>query len=955
MDLPHNGGFSSQSGKSLFNFMIPDQNLVNTINSGMFAGDIQTGFTQPISTQVQDQTMLNDDLNTNVDMNLEGVQSTLAQEYFTEPTSTENSGIKKRKRRPKNCSFCRRRKLKCDRQHPCSNCVKRKIESTCSYANDSDDSPPLHVKVSPTEMRPNGSEVSPSLQVSPEAPKAQTISRTMSFSSHRNSKQRPPQTSVTFSDFSEQNKNRKFTNSVDAGKSLSSEAIELKKRLDKMEKLVLSMMMEKNQSNDKTQSVSSDTPSSKANSTDTTPTTDSSPLSRSTESESSPKFLNACFLTEAPKQRDVLGMLKLDKKGKSIYHGDSHWGILFNEMELLEELMQRVSITTGCSMSENPEDTGVESQNLEDLEQTRDPIDFPFMNPGSSGMSPLDVLATIPARPSCDILIERYFLFCSPCFQIIHRPTFEKEYNDFWENPTSCELIWVSMFLGMMTLALQSYCGYKVPEGFQGDGNPEKIWKTWMSGSEVCSYWGKIGLKPGLNNVRAIILWILGQASQRSAWDWPETVSPSVGILVRISQSMGLHRDPKWFAMSSFEAESRRKVWMVVQYLDTHMSMVQGLPTIISPTGMDVDPPANINDKDLTPENVTPAVSSPFTNRTDMIFTICRNKIMKWSALVLDLSSSVGPHAMKMGFEKTLDMHALIRKTFLEAPEYLSTSVLKSDTRSCPPDLLLQRVWYEVDYIRLILTLHRQYGAMGMVNIKYRRSREEALSASIRLMYLMEWCFGNEAQLVRENYNWIIGNVFMSHFLNATIYLSLALLDHYDTFTVDQRIEQIRLVKLAGNIFKEIGEIFSQFKIVSFMVGVLLDELNRLSRLTHQQRVQLREERKKRRMRNDYTSAFGIDSGKSHKGLTVELNANDSEIRFNKLFNSSNPLQPWDYSYAMANTGEKISSRSTEYHTDIASPKGLMLNDVSLANTDLTKNEDLTSELLDSLYSVSYF
>lgn len=966
MELPYNGGFSSQK-KSPFNFMTPDQDLVKAINSGMFGGDIQTDFTQPISSQIPDQSILNGGLSPSVDMNLEDVQNSHTQTNFTESTNAENSGIKKRKRRPKNCSFCRRRKLKCDRQHPCSNCVKRKIESTCSYANDSDDSPPLQVKISPMEMRTNGSEMSFSqASISPSVLKTQTIPRTMQTSSHQDSRQRAPQTSVTFSDFTEQNNNGKFTNSVGAGKNLSSEATQLKKRLDKMEKLVLSMMMEKNQPSDKSQSVSSDTFSSKGNSTDTSPSIDNSPLSRNSESETPPKLMNACFSKEAPNQNDdpgvlIPGMLKLDKKGKSVYHGDSHWGNLFNEMELLKELMERVTISKGCPITSSSEgETGTESENLENQEQTRDPIDFPFMNPGSSGMSPLDVLATIPARTTCDILIERYFLLSSPCFDIIHRPTFQKEYNDFWENPTSCELVWVSMFLGMMILALQSYYG-NVPESLKDNGKPEEIWKTWMSGSEVCSYWGKIGLKPGLNNVRAIILWILGQASQRSNWDWAEAVCPSVGILVRVSQSMGLHRDPKWFVMSPFEAESRRKVWMVVQYLDTNMSIVQGLPTIVSPTGMDVDPPINVNDSDLSPENDTLPTPLPFTNRTNITFTIFRNKIMKWSALVLDLSSSVGPHAVKMEYDKILDTHALIRKEFLKAPEYLSTSVLKSDTRSCPPDLLLQRVWYEVDYLRLILTLHRQHGAMGMENIKYRRSREESLSASVRLMYLMEWCFGNEAQRVRENYYWVIGNIFMAHFLNGAIYLSLTLVTYYDTFTVDQRIEQTRLVELSGKIFHEVSEtMIPRFKTVTYMAKALLDELKNLSNLTHQQRVQLREERRMRGMRNDCTSAFSLDSEKLQKGLTLELSSNDSEVRFNKLLTSFNHLQHYDYRIAMANNGRSVDSRSTDWYPDITSPRASqdpMLNDASLENSDLTNpaNGDLTSEFLDSLYSVSYF
>lgn len=41
--------------------------------------------------------------------------------------------VAKRNRRPLSCSSCRDRKLKCDRQQPCSTCVRRGDPSTCAY------------------------------------------------------------------------------------------------------------------------------------------------------------------------------------------------------------------------------------------------------------------------------------------------------------------------------------------------------------------------------------------------------------------------------------------------------------------------------------------------------------------------------------------------------------------------------------------------------------------------------------------------------------------------------------------------------------------------------------------------------------------------------------------------------------------------------------------------------
>lgn len=54
---------------------------------------------------------------------------------FKDDTGNSDSAGQKRKRLRAVlvCTYCRRRKVKCDRQLPCSNCVRMKIADTCSY------------------------------------------------------------------------------------------------------------------------------------------------------------------------------------------------------------------------------------------------------------------------------------------------------------------------------------------------------------------------------------------------------------------------------------------------------------------------------------------------------------------------------------------------------------------------------------------------------------------------------------------------------------------------------------------------------------------------------------------------------------------------------------------------------------------------------------------------------
>ncbi|KGU10494.1 hypothetical protein MEY_03020, partial [Candida albicans 19F] len=46
------------------------------------------------------------------------------------PKSTEPQ-VRKRKKISTVCTNCRKRKIRCDRQHPCNNCIKSKKHNAC--------------------------------------------------------------------------------------------------------------------------------------------------------------------------------------------------------------------------------------------------------------------------------------------------------------------------------------------------------------------------------------------------------------------------------------------------------------------------------------------------------------------------------------------------------------------------------------------------------------------------------------------------------------------------------------------------------------------------------------------------------------------------------------------------------------------------------------------------------
>lgn len=73
------------------------------------------------------------------------------------------------------------------------------------------------------------------------------------------------------------------------------------------------------------------------------------------------------------------------------------------------------------------------------------------------------------------------------------------------------------------------------------------------------------------------------------------------GLVVRIAQTIGIHRDGSHFGLPAFEVEMRRRLWWQVGILDTRASEDHGCDPTIIEQSFDTQMPLNINDVDIWP------------------------------------------------------------------------------------------------------------------------------------------------------------------------------------------------------------------------------------------------------------------------------------------------------------------------------------------------------------------
>lgn len=98
------------------------------------------------------------------------------------------------------------------------------------------------------------------------------------------------------------------------------------------------------------------------------------------------------------------------------------------------------------------------------------------------------------------------------------------------------------------------------------------------------------------------------------------------GLLIRIAQGMGLHRDGAQFDLTPYEVEMRRRLWWAILVLDLRSAEEVGSDLTVTEQSFDTKLPSNINDADISPTSIE--VPTPREGRSDMAVVIARYEIL---------------------------------------------------------------------------------------------------------------------------------------------------------------------------------------------------------------------------------------------------------------------------------------------------------------------------------------
>ncbi|KAF3032589.1 hypothetical protein E8E12_001956 [Didymella heteroderae] len=393
-----------------------------------------------------------------------------------------------------------------------------------------------------------------------------------------------------------------------------------------------------------------------------------------------------------------------------------------------------------------------------------------------------ELLAALPPRTEADQLISTYFASMDTSPNLVHKPTFLKEfqYAKFWNEPFETPTMWLGFLFSILAMGAQFQTGLGDHGiAFQGGATPS------LFTARIDFYREKLVQCLVLANytkcppytVETLIMYF-GTEYLRSA-DSQFSMSILVGIIVRIAFRMGYHREPSRFAdISPFRAEMRRRTWLMVMSLDLATSSQVGLPRLIQPFMCDTQEPRNLLEEDIHEDIPELPPSRAETELTPSLYTVVLTRVRLAHAKVMDLMNSTSHPP----YREVMELDAMFREVYERLPE-CAKPVSGEDFNETLTPASMRRFYLGLSFLKSELQLHRPYLLLGRTDSNYEYSRRVCLNAATEMLGFQRkvdgeirpggklWSPGMQSFTV----SWYLSSIVAHDFLLATTVLVLDL------------------------------------------------------------------------------------------------------------------------------------------------------------------------------------
>lgn len=211
----------------------------------------------------------------------------------------------------------------------------------------------------------------------------------------------------------------------------------------------------------------------------------------------------------------------------------------------------------------------------------------------------------------------------------------------------------------------------------------------------------------------------------------------TMGVIIRLAQRMGYHRDASHFPnISPFHGEMRRRVWVLITDLDTMLSLSVGLPRLLREFQSDSALPRNLLDTDFDEDTVELPPSRPPSFASPCQWLVSKHRVTSIYGIITDFSTSI----RRPKYAEVMHLDKLLQETYTSTPPNLLEKPLNKSLMDSSQDII-RRIQLRLLVAKAKCVLHYRYLAPARSDDRYAYSRktciEEALGI-VRHHHLME-------------------------------------------------------------------------------------------------------------------------------------------------------------------------------------------------------------------------
>ena len=256
----------------------------------------------------------------------------------------------------------------------------------------------------------------------------------------------------------------------------------------------------------------------------------------------------------------------------------------------------------------------------------------------------------LPPKDDTDALVSLYLNHFEQLHRIVHIPTFEREYANFWVPGRHRYPAMTALVLSMISItpytSVSSSGSTSIPPTYRT--MPAQL-------ISACDEWLRQQSSKHRKLVHYQVSCLVYLAKRmnmiKKKGYWKET-----GSLIQNAIIDGLHCDPSPTADSPYMREMKRRIWAVLRELDLQNAFEYGLPTLLHSIDSNVPAPASLDDENFDEASRVLPMSKPLSQYTCTSYQIHSSR--SWT-LRLEISRRL----FSTGSSKELSYEDVLRYT----------------------------------------------------------------------------------------------------------------------------------------------------------------------------------------------------------------------------------------------------------------------------------------------------